>query len=137
MKQHLFRLLTLFGLFLAGYFVHVFYSKLKLGESLKKQVDEQTKELQERNQTLERVLKDIEEQNSILREVAWVQSHELRGPLSRMLGLIDVMKNYDQFKSIKKEKSELLNEISIAANELDEMIRKLNTEIEEVEKSDS
>jgi ligand-binding sensor domain-containing protein len=131
-----FRMLILVGLFLAGYSVNKFYSKLKLGESLKKQVDEKTKELQERNQTLEAVLKDIEHQNSILKEVAWVQSHELRGPLSRMLGLIDVVKNYDQFKSIRKEKDELLNEISIAANELDGMIRKLNAEIEEFEKSD-
>jgi hypothetical protein len=131
-----FQFLVLFGLFLAGYFVHLFYSKIKLGESLKKLVDHQTNELQVRNRKLETALLDIENQNRVIKEVAWVQSHQFRGPLSRILGLIDVVENYDQFRHIKKDKSELVSEIGKAALELDELIRKLNAEIEEIEKTE-
>ncbi|TVR29252.1 MAG: hypothetical protein EA390_10140 [Balneolaceae bacterium] len=133
----LFRILVVLGLFLAGYFVHAFYSKLKLGERLKKQVDHQTKELQQRNQKLEIALLDIENQNRVIKEVAWVQSHQFRGPLSRILGLIDVVENYDQFKSVGKDRSELVIEIGEAARELDDLIRKLNAEIEAIEKTEA
>jgi len=131
-----FQFLVLLGLFLAGYFVHAFYSKLKLGERLKKQVDHQTKELQQRNQKLEIALLDIENQNRVIKEVAWVQSHQFRGPLSRILGLIDVVENYDEFKTVGKDRSELVIEIGEAARELDDLIRKLNAEIEEIEKTE-
>jgi hypothetical protein len=132
-----FRVLVVLGLFFTGYFVHLYYSKLQQGRELRKRVDDQTKELQDRNLELESVLNNIENQNRVLKEVAWVQSHELRGPLSRILGLTDVFRNYDLYKSIKKNKTELMDEINNAALELDGIIRKLNAEIEEIDDPES
>ena len=126
--------LLLTGLFLAGYFVHLFYAKSQQGKELKKEVDEKTKEIQERNQTLELLLKDLEKQNNVLKDVAWVQSHELRGPLSKILGMVDIAKNYENYKSVGKDKNQLLDEIDAAAKNLDEIIRKLVSDIDEIEK---
>lgn len=132
-----FRSLTLIGLFLAGFFIRAFYSKHKTGILLKQKVDEKTLELSERNRELERALQDIEKQNEVLKEVAWVQSHELRGPLSRLMGLVEVFNNYESYKTIKKEKAELADEIEKAAKDLDNIVRRLNREIEETEQPNS
>lgn len=96
-------------------------------------MDHQTKELQDRNRKMKEVMGELENQNRVLKKVAWIQSHELRGPLSRMLGLLDVVKNYEQFTSVGKEKEQLIAEIDQAAVELDDMIRKMNSEIDQLD----
>ena len=83
---------------------------------------------------LETLLKDLGNQNKVLKDVAWVQSHELRGPLSKILGMVDVVKNYDKYESVDKEKDQLLDEIDSAAKDLDDIIRKLISDIDEIEK---
>ncbi|MEX2600141.1 MAG: triple tyrosine motif-containing protein [Balneolaceae bacterium] len=129
-----FTALLLTGLFLAGYFVHLFYSKSQQGKELKREVDEKTTEIQERNQMLESLLKDLENQNNVLKDVAWVQSHELRGPLSKILGMVDVVKNYENFDSIGMDKDQLLDEIDSSAKNLDRIIRKLIADIDAIDK---
>jgi PAS domain S-box-containing protein len=65
-------------------------------------------------------LEAIESQNEKLRDIAWIQSHILRAPLSRMMGLIELIKNDDLDPAeIKEFLSLLLN----SANELDEIIK--------------
>ncbi|WP_158607315.1 two-component regulator propeller domain-containing protein [Rhodohalobacter sp. SW132] len=132
-QTRLFTALLLTGLFMAGYFVHLFYANSRQGKELKKEIGEKTKEIQERNWLLESLLKDLENQNKVLKDVAWVQSHELRGPLSKILGMIDVIKNYENYDSIQKDKDQLLDEIDSAAKNLDEIIRKLIANIDEFE----
>ena len=129
-----FRVFFFAGLFLAGYLVRIVISKSQEGKKLKKEVDEKTKELQLRNQILESVLNDLENQNKVLKDVAWVQSHELRGPLSKILGMVDVVKNYENYDSIGKNKDQLLDEIDSAAKKLDDIIRKLIADIDEIDK---
>jgi PAS domain S-box-containing protein len=63
----------------------------------------------------------IEEQNTKLREIAWIQSHLVRSPVSRILGLIDLMKNYQD----KTDATELLEHIHDSAQELDLLIRNI------------
>ncbi len=75
--------------------------------------------------------------NMVLKAVAWVQSHELRGPLSRMMGYIEILKNYDQYKSVKKDQSELIMDIVESAKELDGIIRKLNKDLENLDEKES
>lgn len=131
----LFRSLMFFGLFFSGFMIRAFYSKHRTGILLQKKVDEKTIELSERNRELEHALRDIEKQNEVLKKVAWVQSHELRGPLSRLMGLIDVFSKYESFKTIRRDKSEIADEIETAAKDLDEIVRRLNREIEDTETS--
>jgi PAS domain S-box-containing protein len=62
----------------------------------------------------------IEDQNTKLKEIAWIQSHEVRAPLSRIMGLINLLKNED-VESLTS--NEILNLINRSAHELDGLIR--------------
>ncbi|TDQ29073.1 PAS domain S-box protein [Zeaxanthinibacter enoshimensis] len=64
----------------------------------------------------------IQNQNELLREIAWIQSHKLRAPLSRMMGLLDVLKdvqNADDPEELKFCHEQIEN----SARELDDIIR--------------
>lgn len=40
-------------------------------------------------------LRKIEEQNKLLREIAWIQSHDMRAPIATMLGLVSIFNTKD------------------------------------------
>ena len=62
----------------------------------------------------------VEEQNFNLREIAWTQSHMVRAPLVRIMGLTSIMRNY---KNISPEVTELIEFLEISSNELDMVTR--------------
>lgn len=64
----------------------------------------------------------IEQQNTKLKEIAWIQSHVVRAPVSRILGLVNLI-NEGNISS--EEHKAVLNYIVNSANELDEIIRKI------------
>jgi PAS domain S-box-containing protein len=65
-------------------------------------------------------LEAIETQNEKLRDIAWIQSHILRAPLSRMMGIIEMIKREDlELSEIKEYLSHIIN----SAYELDEIIK--------------
>jgi len=75
-------------------------------------------------------LNAIKEQNEQLKSIAWTQSHELRGPLTRVIGLIELVEQ-DGFKDISLE--EFLSYLNSAAMELDQVIKEIveaSTEID-------
>ncbi len=70
----------------------------------------------------------IEKQNLKLQEIAWMQSHVLRAPLARMMGIIDFM-NDDSLS--ESDKQELLSNLLSSASELDEVIRSISSKTHE------
>jgi PAS domain S-box-containing protein len=64
-------------------------------------------------------IKAIEIQNDKLREIAWIQSHKVRSPLSTILGLVELL-NYDL---PDVEVKEVIQGILISAQKLDNVIR--------------
>ncbi|MEX2336050.1 MAG: PAS domain S-box protein [Fulvivirga sp.] len=62
----------------------------------------------------------IEEQNKLLREIAWIQSHKVRAPLARMLGLIDILRRK---VPLKEKNDEIVPRILNTAHELDAIIK--------------
>jgi len=64
----------------------------------------------------------IELQNGKLREIAWLQSHVVRMPLSRMMGIINLIKD-DSVNDA--EKKELINYVLETAEELDLTIKEI------------
>lgn len=64
----------------------------------------------------------IERQNEKLREIAWTQSHVVRAPLSRMMGIIDL---FNENLLEEKEKTHMLDHIYSSAIELDTIIREI------------
>jgi len=65
-------------------------------------------------------IKAIEDQNKKFREVSWMQSHVIRAPLVRMMGLIDLIRSSTDDSS---EKELMMEYLLSSANELDEVIR--------------
>ena len=75
---------------------------------------------------LQEYINTIEDQNKKLREIAWIQSHVVRAPLSRLMMLIDLIKS-NPFADSDNE--ELLNNVLISAGELDNIIRDISNKI--------
>lgn len=59
-------------------------------------------------------------QNEKLKEIAWTQSHIVRAPVARLMGLIDLLKSGD---TDFEEQQELLTYIYASATEIDNVIR--------------
>ena len=68
----------------------------------------------------------IEKQNAQLREIAYMQSHVVRAPLSRILGLVYLIKN------VKDEiDPELVDHLDTSARELDDVIKNIISKADE------
>lgn len=63
-------------------------------------------------------LSEIEEQNKKFKEIAWIQSHIVRAPLARIMGLVDLLKNFVP----GDDKDQLLIHLTNSAKELDSII---------------
>jgi PAS domain S-box-containing protein len=71
----------------------------------------------------------IEMQNERLREIAWIQSHVVRAPLSRLLGIADQIKKQP---GVDVSQVQLIDYLIRSANELDEIIRAIVEKTEAV-----
>jgi PAS domain S-box-containing protein len=67
------------------------------------------------------VYSKISTQNKKLKEISWFQSHELRAPVARILGIIDLLRTNDNLSH--EEFSYFANGIYSSASELDLIIR--------------
>ncbi|GGM90938.1 hypothetical protein GCM10010967_24990 [Dyadobacter beijingensis] len=76
-----------------------------------------------------RYISEIEERNHKLQEIAWMQSHVIRAPLARLMGLIDLISNYQHSET---EKTELLDHVLTSAYALDEIIRDISSKTERI-----
>jgi PAS domain S-box-containing protein len=65
-------------------------------------------------------IKAVERQNEKLREISWIQSHVVRAPLSRIMGLIPLI---DAAGTSDSDVAEMLKYLILSANELDEVIK--------------
>lgn len=88
--------------------------------SLEQKVQERTAEIQKHSRL-------IQEQNDALRKIAWAQSHQVRAPLVRIMGLISILENEYEISGDKK--SEVLNMIKNSAKELDSVIHDITKQI--------
>lgn len=71
----------------------------------------------------------IEVQNTKLKDIAWVQSHVVRAPLARIMGLVDLL----TFNSVsEEEKTELMQNILTSAQELDNVIKEIVSKTERI-----
>ncbi|WP_405198367.1 PAS domain S-box protein [Christiangramia sp. LLG6405-1] len=69
----------------------------------------------------------IQNHNKRLKDIAWTQSHVVRAPLAKIMGLVDLMINYrEDLNNI----DEILENILISANELDGIIREIAVKTE-------
>jgi len=64
----------------------------------------------------------IEDQNEKLKEISWIQSHVVRAPLSRIMGLVPLVSDLCESG---EEREKMLGYIANSANELDEIIKNI------------
>ncbi|MBI2285047.1 MAG: PAS domain S-box protein [Bacteroidetes bacterium] len=69
---------------------------------------------------LKRVMQELEMQNRQLKEIAWTQSHIVRAPLSRLMGLVKLLS--DGVVGPGDDQAEIFSYILQSANELDQII---------------
>ncbi|QWX83963.1 PAS domain S-box protein [Cellulophaga sp. HaHaR_3_176] len=76
-------------------------------------------------------VKAIINQNKSLKEIAWIQSHVVRAPLARMMGLIDVIKSNKE-ESINN-KDFIIDKLLSSAEELDVIIKDISKKASNIE----
>ncbi len=76
-------------------------------------------------------LQAIKDQNTKLREIAKMQSHDVRGPLARIMGLVNLLANHFNVD----DKDDVLSKLTTCSNELDEVITRIVRKAEEAEYS--
>lgn len=81
-----------------------------------------------------RYIETIEKQNKTFLEIAWIQSHVVRAPLARLLGLVDLMEM--ELKVKDQEITNLMNYIKDSAGELDQIIREITKKSDIIERMD-
>jgi PAS domain S-box-containing protein len=69
-------------------------------------------------------IKAIEDQNMKMQEIAWIQSHVVRAPLARIMGLINLLRTVPSVGNDQTD-DDVLQYIFTSANELDDIIRSI------------
>lgn len=77
--------------------------------------------------------KKIEKQNTILKEITWIQSHVVRTPLSRLMAITSLLKDTD---ITEEERIFLLENIMTSSEELDNIIREIVLKTESVHRNE-
>lgn len=76
-------------------------------------------------------IKEIENKNKKLQEIAWMQSHVFRAPVARLMSLIDLVTNYHNSED---EQRDILERMLVSARELDTVIRCVAGKTDEIDK---
>ena len=72
----------------------------------------------------------LEEQNRKLKEISWMQSHIIRAPLARIIGLIPLINDVSEDKT---EREKMLDYLAASANELDDVIKDITDKTKTVD----
>jgi PAS domain S-box-containing protein len=72
-------------------------------------------------------MRAIEQQNRQLLDIAWMQSHMIRAPLTRIMALTELIKDTPDSDP---DKDDLLNHLLTSAYELDEQVKRINKKAE-------
>lgn len=114
----------------AGFFVHT----LKSGKNINVEIYSSNIEYNDKmvrlvlvNDVTDKLeyVKKIEEQNVKLRNIAWTQSHVVRAPLSRILGIINLLE-LEGFNS--EDLPYLIEQLKLSGNEMDVIVRNIVSE---------
>jgi signal transduction histidine kinase len=99
--------------------------------SLNEELKSSNESIKELNENLEQMVKErtdkINDQLSQLSKYAHMNSHEVRAPLARMLGLMQLIKHKDVETD---QKGDLIQKLYDSSNELDVVIKEMNRLLE-------
>lgn len=94
-------------------------------------------DITERNQ----YLSTIDQQNKILRDITWTQSHLVRAPLARIEGLVALLRSHANLDQVDKKQTfqsvdDVYEALFQSAKELDEMVRSVAVKAQVVQAMD-
>ena len=97
------------------------YQLKKYNEMYIRQAMQMTKLLKEAELSMVRKksAEALEVQNQKLKEISWMQSHVIRAPLAKIIGLIPLI---NDVKEDRSEREKMLDFLLVSAHELDEVI---------------
>lgn len=72
----------------------------------------------------------IENQNRTFKEIAWIQSHVIRAPLARLIGLVDLLET--EIPKPTDDCLSLIGHINDSAFELDLIVREISQKLEKI-----
>ena len=88
------------------------------------------RDITDRIKFIEAILK----QNRAFKEIAWIQSHVVRAPLARMMGVIHFLTDMD-LENSNPELNKFIKMILDSAFELDQIIREISEKTAEAQKN--
>lgn len=126
--------LLIFG-FLIYFFVK-YYSHIRMKRKLESMVDQRTADLSTANQQLKKAIGEIETKNKVLMDITWFQSHLVRGPLTKAIGIVQVLNSQSDFQDIGLSKEELEKELLETLEQLDQVVRETHSMSENIKNNE-
>lgn len=75
-------------------------------------------------------VKTIEQQNKKLKNIAWTQSHVVRAPLSRILGIINLIETQ---KDNQEDLKFWLTQLKVSSDEMDAIVKKITEDAQHIQ----
>lgn len=122
------------AIILLVYFIFQHYFNSKMKTELEAKVAKRTLELSHSNKKLKIAVNEIEDQNFILKEITWNQSHLVRAPLTKAIGINQLLINYPKYANVGKSKEQLELELLEALRQLDKIVKETHSMSENLQK---
>ncbi|RAI91590.1 ligand-binding sensor domain-containing protein [Algoriphagus yeomjeoni] len=122
------------AIILLAYFIFQHYFNSKMKKDLEAKVAKRTLELSYSNKKLKIAVNEIEDQNLILKEITWNQSHLVRAPLTKAMGINQLLINYPKYTNVGKSKEQLELELLDALKQLDKIVKETHYMSENLQK---
>ncbi|MDP2041590.1 MAG: two-component regulator propeller domain-containing protein [Algoriphagus sp.] len=116
------------------YFIVKFYFNNKLKNDLEAKVNLRTLELSMTNEKLKDAVREIADQNLILKEITWNQSHLVRAPLTKAMGINQLLIKYPNYSDVGKSKEQLEIELLETLKQLDKIVKETHSKSENLKK---
>lgn len=97
-------------------------------------VNLRTLELSMTNEKLKDAVREIADQNLILKEITWNQSHLVRAPLTKAMGINQLLIKYPNYTDVGKSKEQLEIELLETLKQLDKIVKETHSKSENLKK---
>lgn len=131
-----FKILMFLALVILINFAVKYYLTIRMKRKLESMVNQRTKELSTTNGQLKKAISEIENKNKVLMDITWHQSHLVRMPLTKAMGIAQLLNQYSTYQEVGLSKEELEAELIKTLEELDQMVRETHAMSENIKNND-
>ena len=132
-----FKILVLIAIGILFYFIVKYYYTIRMKWKLEIMVNQRTAELSNSNEQLKKALNEIEHKNKVLIDITWHQSHLVRAPLTKAMGIAQLISQNIDFQEIGICKDELEKELLNTLEQLDQIVRKTHSISENIKNNEN